>query len=168
MKTTRLFGIALLTVLISVGFSACGGSDDNDDNGGSNVSASFEGEWHVTTLKRYEWDASKNAPNLSNVTKEKTFGTTSDFETWVITKKDNGNILVKLMSDNDAKYHYNGTVIVQETEYIHLSGNEYYKEKKGTVTDRLIFKTISSNQLTVEYIEYYDNNVDYWIYTFTK
>lgn len=167
MKTLRLLGMAFIAVLVSVSFSACGGSDD-DDNGGSNVSASFEGEWHVTTLKRYEWDSSKNAPNLSNVTKEKTFGTTSDFETWVITKKDNGNILVKLMTDNDAKYHYNGTVIVQETEYKHLSGNEYYKEKKGTVTDRLIFKTISSNQLTVEYIEYYDNNVDYWIYTFTK
>lgn len=102
MKAISYFRIALLTVLMSVSFFACGGSDD--DNGGSNVSASFEGEWHVTTLKGYEWDSSKNTPNLSNVTFEKTFGTTSDFETWVITKKDNGNISVKLMTDNESIY----------------------------------------------------------------
>ena len=41
MKTLRLFGIALLTVLMSVGSSSCSKSDD--DNGGGETSASIEG-----------------------------------------------------------------------------------------------------------------------------
>ena len=167
MKTLRFIGVALFTVLMSVGFSACGGDDDDVDNGGS--SASFEGEWYVTTLKEYEWDSSKNAPNLSNVKKDKTFGRTKDFETWVITKKGNDKILIKFMSDNDAKYHYDGSRIrTWEQEYKHMSGNEYYKEKNGTVTDRLIFKNISSNQLTIEYVEYFSSGTSYGIYTFAR
>lgn len=166
MKTLRFIGVALLTVLMSVGLSGCGSSDDDVDNGSS--SASFEGEWHVTTLKGYEWDSSKNAPDMNNVTSDKTFGRTKDFETWVITKKGNDRILVKLMSDNDAKYNYTGKLVVQETEYTHMSGNEYYIEKNGKVTDRLIFKNISNNQLIIEYLEYYSKGVDYGVYTLTR
>ena len=166
MKTLRFLGMALIAVLVSVGFSGCGGSDDDVDNGSS--SASFEGEWHVTTLKGYEWDSSKNAPDMNNITFDKTFGRTKDFETWVISKKGNDRILVKLMSDNDAKYHYTGKLVVQETEYTNMSGNEYYKEEKGNITDRLIFKNISSNQLTIEYVEYYSKGVDYCVYTLTR
>ena len=39
MKTLRFIGVALLTVLMSVSFSACGGSDDDDSvPGGSSES----------------------------------------------------------------------------------------------------------------------------------
>ena len=165
MKTLRFIGVALFTVLMSVGFSACGGDDDDVDNGGS--SASIEGEWYVTTLKEYEWDSSKNAPDMNNITFDKTFGRTKDFETWVITKMGNDKILIKFMSDNDAKYHYTGKLVVQETEYTNMSGNEYYKEEKGNITDRLIFKNISSNQLTIEYLEYH-SKVYYCVYTLTR
>ena len=51
MKTMRLFGVALLTVLMSVSFSACGGSDDDVDNG--TPSASIEGTWYLKSLKGY-------------------------------------------------------------------------------------------------------------------
>ena len=44
MKTIRLFGIALLTVLMSVAISSCSKSDD-DNNGGGGSSASIEGTW---------------------------------------------------------------------------------------------------------------------------
>ena len=45
MKTLRFIGIALLTVLMSVSFSACGGDDDNQ-GGGSNVkSKDVVGTW---------------------------------------------------------------------------------------------------------------------------
>ena len=52
-KTIRLFGIALLTVLMSVSFSACSSSDDDDNNGsGGSSSASIEGTWY---LKAEKW-----------------------------------------------------------------------------------------------------------------
>ena len=169
MKTLRFIGVALLTVLMSVGFSACGGSDDDVDNGGGGSSASFEGEWHTKTLIEYEWDSSKNVPDLSKVKSEKTFGRTKDFETWAITKSGNDKILIKFMSDNDAKYHYDGSRIrTWETEYKHMSGNEYYIEKNGKVTERLIFKNISSDQLTIEYVEYYSSGTGYGIYTLVR
>ena len=45
MKTIRLFGVALLTVLLSVGFSSCSKSDDDNGNGGGGgTSASIEGK----------------------------------------------------------------------------------------------------------------------------
>ena len=43
MKTLKLFGVALLTVLLSVSFSACG--SDGDDNGST---ASIVGTWLET------------------------------------------------------------------------------------------------------------------------
>ena len=45
MKTIRLFGVALLTVLLSVGFSSCSKSDD--DNGGSS-SNPLVGTWELS------------------------------------------------------------------------------------------------------------------------
>ena len=58
MKTLRFIGIALLTVLMSVSFSACGGSDDDVDNGGGSP-ASIEGEWCLNTFKYYDYYTEK-------------------------------------------------------------------------------------------------------------
>ena len=44
MKTIRLFGIALLTVLMSVSFSACG----SDDDGPQTSSSPLIGTWEKT------------------------------------------------------------------------------------------------------------------------
>jgi len=44
MKTLRFFGMVLLTVLMSVGFTACS-SDDDDDTSGN---ASIVGTWKYT------------------------------------------------------------------------------------------------------------------------
>ena len=53
MKTIRLFGVALLTVLISVGFSACSSSSDDDNNGGGKTSTSIEGTWYMKSMKGF-------------------------------------------------------------------------------------------------------------------
>ena len=57
MKSIRLFGIALLTVLMCVSFTACGGDDDDVDNGGGE--ASIVGVWECTYL-----DLDKDYPGL--------------------------------------------------------------------------------------------------------
>ncbi len=44
MKTLRFIGVALLAVLMSVGFSACGG---DDDNGGNNYKSLIVGKWRA-------------------------------------------------------------------------------------------------------------------------
>jgi hypothetical protein len=46
MKQLRFIGVALLTVLMSVSFSACSSSDDDDDNGGSS-SNPIVGTWYT-------------------------------------------------------------------------------------------------------------------------
>jgi len=40
MKTLRIFGMVFMTVLLSVGFTACSSDDDDDNNGGGNGKAS--------------------------------------------------------------------------------------------------------------------------------
>ena len=61
MKTLRFIGVALLTVLLSVGFSSCSKSDD--DNGGS-LSNPLVGTWraevHEYDGNRY-WEVTFNA-----------------------------------------------------------------------------------------------------------
>lgn len=47
MKSIRLFGIALLTVLMCVSFTACGGDDEVDNGGGD---ASIVGMWECTNF----------------------------------------------------------------------------------------------------------------------
>jgi hypothetical protein len=47
MKTLRFIGTALLTVLMSVGFSACGGSDDDGNQPSSNP---LVGTWEMTDV----------------------------------------------------------------------------------------------------------------------
>ena len=51
MKTIRLIGVALFTVLMSVGFSACGGSDDDNGDSSSNP---LVGTWRAEYDERGE------------------------------------------------------------------------------------------------------------------
>ena len=64
MKTLRLFGIALLTVLMSVGSSSCSKSDD-DNGGGGGSSASIEGTWY---LKSEKWFTDESRTKVSSET----------------------------------------------------------------------------------------------------
>jgi len=67
MKTLRFFGMVLLTVLMSAGFTACG--DDDDDIGNvSNIYGTWETThsegWEKTNGKlddEWDWDASESS-----------------------------------------------------------------------------------------------------------
>lgn len=69
MKTIRLFGIALLSVLMGVSFSGCSSSDDEGGGGGdSGIEATYEkivGDWYVTSIDvikgdHANWQGGKN------------------------------------------------------------------------------------------------------------
>ena len=74
MKTLRFIGVALLTVLMSVSFSACGG---DDDNGGNNYKSLIVGKWKlveqyslVATHVEYKSDGTFSYTSIDDPTYE--------------------------------------------------------------------------------------------------
>ena len=155
MKTLRLFGIALLTVLMSVAISSCSKSDD-DNNGSGGSSASIEGTWIEKRYISYEWDYSKNSPDWSTGWAH----TLNEPETWIISKNGD-NLKVK------ESFFEDGSLYEYEFILTHVKDNEY---KIGD--DRLIFSNITETSMQMDtYFDYYDDtstNKAYKIYRFEK
>lgn len=156
MKTLRLFGIALLTVLMSIAISSCSKSDD-DNNGSGGSSASIEGTWNLKRFIYYQWDYYKNSPDRS---KGDTY-TLNEPETWIISKNGD-NLKVK------ESYFDSGRFYEDEFILTHVKDNEY----KNDDDDRFIFNNISETSMQIDvYIEYYDDtstNKAYKIMRFEK
>lgn len=147
MKTLRFIGIALLTVLMSVSFSACGGSDDEE-------TASIEGTWY---LKSEIWYAWKNGqPDMQNVTMQKSYADYDKARIWVFTKDGENLILEQIHGNYDNKYT------------LEVVGNNEYK-KWG---DKFVVKVLSSKSLVVDYYDNYyakdDKDKEYGTYTFMR
>ena len=155
MKTLRFIGIALLTVLMSVAISSCSKSDD-DNNGGEGSSASIEGTWIEKRYISYEWDYSKNSPDMSTGEAR----TPNAPETWIISKNGD-NLKVK------ESFFEEGSLYENEFILTHVKDNEYKIED-----DRLIFSNITetSMQMNVYYDYYDDTSTDkgYEIWRFEK
>ena len=147
--------MALLTVLMSVAISSCSKSDD-DNNGGGGSSASIEGTWNLKRFMLYEWDYSKNSPDMS--TGE--VYTPNDPETWIISKNGD-NLKVKESFFDSGSFH--------EHEFIltHVKDNEYKIED-----DCLIFSNITETSMQIDvYYAYYDGtstHKEYKIMRFEK
>ena len=140
MKTLRLFGIALLTVLMSVGSSSCSKSDD-DNGGGGGSSASIEGTWY---LKSEKWFTDESRTTVSS---ETTYGDYANERVWTFKKSGNDLILTQKSSGQTKEY----TLV--------RNGNNDYQ--KGN--DRFVVKTLTSNSLVVDYYDnYYDDDKSYW------
>ena len=141
MKTLRLFGIALLTVLMSVAISSCSKSDD-DNNGGGGSSASIEGTWIKKRCMLYEWDYSKNSPDWSTGYAY----TLNEPETWIISKRGD-NLKVK------QSFFEEGSLYEYEFILTHVKDNEYKIED-----DCLIFSNITETSMQMDvYYDYYDD-----------
>ena len=155
MKTLRFIGVALFTVLMSVGFSSCSKSDD-DNNGGGGSSASIEGTWKEKSSIHYKWDYSKNSPDMSTGEAH----TPNNPETWIISKNGD-NLKVK------QSYFDSGSLHEYEFILTHVKDNEYKIED-----DRLIFSNITETSMQMDvYFDYYDNtskHKEYWIWRFVK
>ena len=143
MKTIRLFGIVFLTVLMSVSFSSCSKSDD--DNGGE-TSASIEGTWY---LKSEKWFTNESR---TQVRSEKSYGDYSKERVWVIKK-----------SGNEISLTENG----KERTMTKLGNNEYRKNN-----DKFVVKTLTSKSLIVDYSDNYfkekDEYKEYGVYAFMR
>lgn len=157
MKTLRLFGVALLTVLLSVGFSSCSKSDDDNGNGGGGgTSTSIEGKWYLKSEKWYGW---KNGqPDMSNVKMDKTYGDYSDERIWVFQKSGDDLILTETHS---GKTNENKLV---------KNGNNDYKMGKY---DRFVIKSVTPNSLVVDLYDHYygegdDTTKEYGVITFMR
>ena len=155
MKTLRFIGIALLTVLMSVAISSCSKSDD-DNNGGGGSSASIEGTWIEKRYKYYEWDYSKNTPDMSTGRAY----TPNDPETWIISKNGD-NLKVK------ESFFEEGSLYEYEFILTHVKDNEYKIED-----DHLIFSNITETSMQIDvYYDYYDGtstHKEYKIMRFEK
>lgn len=155
MKTLRLFGIALLTVLMSVAISSCSKSDD-DNNGSGGSSASIEGTWKEKSHIHYKWDYSKDSPDMST---GEAFPP-NDPETWIISKNGD-NLKVK------QSFFESGSLREDEFILTHVKDNEYKIED-----DRIIFSNITETSMQMDtYFDYYDNtseNKGYCIWRFVK
>ena len=156
MKTIRLFGIALLTVLMSVAISSCSKNDD-DNNGSGGSSASIEGTWDLKRFSYYQWDYYNNSPDRS---KGMAY-TLNEPETWIISKNGD-NLKVK------ESFFEEGSLYEYEFILTHVKDNEY----KNDEDDRFIFNNISETSMQIDvYIEYYDDtstNKAYKIMRFEK
>lgn len=154
MKTLRLFGVALFTVLMSVSFSACGGSDDEEDNGGG-LQTTIEGTWY---LKAEVWYAWKNGqPDMQNITSQNSYEDYDKEMVWVI-KKDGDNL--SLIENIRNK----GT----QTYTLEKKGNNEYEQGN----DRIVVKSVSAKQLVIDLYDFYYGNHDdakeYGILTFMR
>ena len=151
MKTLRLFGIALLTVLMSVGSSSCSKSDD-DNGGGGGSSASIEGTWY---LKSEKWFTDESRTKVSS---ETTYGDYANEIVW--TFKKSGNDLI-LTEEEFPDYTNDYTLVRNEYTLVRNGNNDYHKGDY----DRFVVKTLSSNSLVVDYYDnYYDDDKSLWEY----
>ena len=143
MKTIKIFGLSLIAVFMTVGFSACSSSSDDEDNGGGRLS--IEGTWHSVSEKWYLWDKETNQPDYSDYS-------TLEGDTWIF-KKDGDNFIWRyLYTDHGKDYD-------ETRELIRVSDKEYTVVSKGKKRALMVFKTISSNSLVLEYYDsYYSSN----------
>lgn len=157
MKTLSYLGMALIAVLVSVGLSGCGGSDDDDNNSGGSSSASIEGTWHSKSQTWYSWDEDNDAPNYSDSY------TMNDDETWIFTKDGDNFTLRYIFTDHGKEYDKN-------RELIRNKDNDY-KVKGGSYDSRIVFKSVKSNSIELEYWDGYyskDGTSEYGIVYLTK
>ena len=149
MKTLRLFGIALLTVLMSVGSSSCSKSDD--DNGGGETSASIEGIWYQMIEIVYE--LKNGEPDFSKIVRSHDYSGTN--HSWTFAKTNDGYNVTSL---GDA---------VNEYPFVKVGNNEY----KVDNADKVVILSVSSNSLELGvYEDFYKNESykEYVKYVFKK
>ncbi len=147
MKALRFVGVALLTLLMSVSFSACGGDDDdNGGNGGGSTTTSIEGTWHLKSMKGFYYYPAdgKFEPHNSSKNPDVVYDDYSDDV--IMTVIQNGdNFTTKWKGDG-----YSQTLVFEK-----IGINEYLCIESNTVYNRIVMKTMSNKQLVFEWYDAY-------------
>ena len=149
MKTLRLFGIALLTVLMSVGSSSCSKSDD--DNGGGDTSASIEGIWYKMSV--FEYELKNGEPDFSKIVRSHDYSGTN--HSWTFAKTNDGYNVTSLGNE------------VHEYPFVKVGNNEYKMDN----VDKVVILGVSSNTLELGiYENFYKNSSHkaYYKYIFNR
>ena len=156
MKKINFLSIMMLVLMAMPLFVSCGGSDDNENDGGD-ISASIDGKWYLKSEKWYGWKDGQ--PDMSNVTMDKTYDDYADARIWVLTKDGENLILEQTHGRYENKY----TLVT-------MGNNEYRRGENGS--DKIVVKRVTSNSLVVDYYDnYYDsdeNGKEYGTYTFMR
>lgn len=140
MRTFRISGLFLMTILLVASLSSCSKSDDDDESGVN--TKLIEGSWYLNLTTRYDWDYENNKPIPKPTDMEKPYGTVI----WEFIKQDDGFVWI-----SNEKY--------TDDYYLHrISGNEYYITRIGSIDKlhRIVFKSVSEHEMIVElYHTYY-------------
>ena len=145
MKTMRLFGVALLTVLMSVSISSCSKSDD-DGNGGGSTSTSIEGTWYMKSMKGFYYYPADGKFEPHNSSKNPDVEYNDYSNNVVMTVSLNGeNLTTKWKGDG-----YNQTLIFEKK-----GANEYLCTESGRVYNRIVMKTMTDKQLVFDWYDAY-------------
>lgn len=154
MKTLRFIGVALLTVLMSVNFSACGG--DDDDNGGGGSSASIEGVWYLKSETSYKWDSSKNQYDKTKPHHSETYADYEKQYTHTFTPITNGY----RDTYTDGYDDWRG---IEELVNLKDGAYELYEVSNSSGNRKLqgkaYIKSVTTNRMTIEY-EYTQKSYD--------
>lgn len=138
MKAIRLFGVALFTVFLSVGFSACSSSSDDDDSNGVDTSISIEGKWKKISEKEYDWNYNNNKPDFDRCRfTSNSIGNLTSFS------KNGKNLILTSLSSGKSK------------EWFYISENEYYFLSDGVKSHQLIIQELTKEQLIIYVREHY-------------
>ena len=149
MKTLRLFGVALLTVLLSVGFSSCSKSDDdNSKGGGGETSASIEGKWYLKSTKGYRYYVADGKVEPHNSSKNPDVEYDDNSKSVVVTLSTKGE---------DIYCNFNGAGYSSDTFIFEkMGGNEYIcKRPKSDIYDRIVIKDVSKDRFVFEWWDDY-------------
>lgn len=137
MKVLKFFGIALLAIIMSVGFIACSSDDDNDGDG--KITHILVGKWKVEYIyPKYHYDTNGNYiedpidentfdinnTNTKNVDLYFTFNTDG---TGYYVEKDDG-------SKSDITYEF-----IEEILYVYRGTSSYAWRYKIVKTAKMLF-----------------------------
>ena len=144
MKTLRFLGMALIAVLVSVGFSGCGGSDDDDNGSGGSSASTIEGTWYLKSLKGYYYYVAdgKVEPHNSSKNPDVEYDDNSKSVAYTLS----------LRGENISFFNGSNTTFLFEK----MEGNEYMCKRPNTdIYDRIVIKDVSKDRLVFEWWDNY-------------
>lgn len=151
----KKFFYLMLVALVPMCFTACGGDDDDVDNGG--INSSIEGIWRIKSVK---WSYYTKGGSIEPTDKVKEYDEPTS----------QGLSIIK----TDGKFYITSTAPGIKGQFEQVAANEFKGVGSGDdVYQRLVIVGVSGNILTAEFYEdYYESSdgqrEEYGLFTFVK
>ena len=135
MRTLRISGLVLMTILLVVSLTSCSKSDDDDESGVN--TKLIEGSWYLNLITYYDWDyeINKSMPEPTDI------------------KKPHGTVIWKFIKQEGVLLWTSSEKYTDDLYLHRISGNEYYTTRIGSTDklDHVVFKSVSEHEMIVEY-----------------